>query len=230
MSLATLAGAPVAVVGAGGLGGPAARLLALAGVPLTIFDGDVVEVHNLARQTLFRDDDLGRPKASLLAARLRALVPASPATLEGRDEPVLPDTLAALAAFPIWVDATDRLATKLWLSDEAVARGVTLIHGGAVRLGGQALAVVPGEGPCLRCLVDGGTEGETCQSAGILGPVVAFLGAAMARLALEARAGTPVAGRFVTFEARDLSIREGRLSRRAGCETCGVAAPARLLA
>jgi molybdopterin/thiamine biosynthesis adenylyltransferase len=208
----------VAVIGLGGLGGPAARCLAAAGTALTLFDGDQVAVHNLPRQTLFGAQDVGAPKASLAATRLRALFPA--AHIVARDEPIDADNLGLLDDCPIWIDATDQLASKLFFSDQAVARGRTLIHGGAIRFGGQVLGIVPGQGPCLRCLVDVGSEGETCQSAGILGPVVALLGAEMARLALRALAGESVAGHFVAYDALAASLRSGVLSRRAGCEVC----------
>ena len=209
----------MAILGVGGLGGPAARCLAAAGVPLALFDGDRVEVHNLPRQTLFRDADVGAPKASRAAARLRDLHPG--ADIRARDERIDAGNLDLLEELPIWIDATDRLASKLFFSDAAVARRRMLIHGGAVRLGGQVLGIVPGEGPCLRCLVDTGSEGETCQSAGILGPVVGLLGAEMARMALLALEGQSIAGRFVAYDAWLPSLRSGVFSRRDGCETCG---------
>jgi molybdopterin/thiamine biosynthesis adenylyltransferase len=209
----------VAVIGLGGLGGPAARCLAAAGTPLALFDGDQVEVHNLPRQTLFGLSDLGAPKASLAAARLRALFPG--ADVVAHDQRVEGDTLGLLDDCPIWVDATDQLASKLFFSDRAVELGRTLIHGGAIRFAGQVLGIVPGVGPCLRCLVDGSAEGETCQSAGILGPVVALLGTEMARMALRALKGQPIAGHYVAYDALAASLRSGVLSRRNGCATCG---------
>jgi molybdopterin/thiamine biosynthesis adenylyltransferase len=215
----------VAVIGLGGLGGPAARCLAAAGVSLALFDGDRVEVHNLPRQTLFRDRDVGVAKASLAAQRLRELVPG--ADLMAHDERIDQANLERLDDCPIWIDATDRLESKLFFSDQAVARRRTLIHAGAVRLGGQVLGVVPGEGPCLRCLLDEGAEGETCQSAGILGPVVGLLGAEMARMALRAirqarqTKGETIAGRYLAYDALSGRLRSGVLSRREGCEACG---------
>jgi len=209
----------VAVIGLGGLGGPAARCLAAAGASLALFDGDRVEVHNLPRQTLFGSQDLGAPKASLAAARLRALFP--DADVVAHDQRIEADNLGLLDDCPIWVDATDQLASKLFFSDRAVGLGRTLIHGGAIRFGGQVLGIVPGVGPCLRCLVDVGSEGETCQSAGVLGPVVALLGAEMARMVLRALSGQSVAGQFIAYDALTAQLRSGVFSRREGCETCG---------
>ena len=214
----------VAVIGLGGLGGPAARCLAAAGAPLALFDGDRIEVHNLPRQTLFREQELGAPKASAAAGRLRALFPG--VDVVAQDVRIEAANLGQLEECPIWVDATDQLASKLFFSDQAVARHRTLIHGGAIRFGGQVLGVDPGHGPCLRCLVDVGAEGETCQSAGILGPVVALLGAEMARMALRALKGQSIGGHFVAYDALSARLRSGVLSRRDGCETCGQASKA----
>jgi molybdopterin/thiamine biosynthesis adenylyltransferase len=209
----------VAVIGLGGLGGPAARCLAAAGTSLALFDGDQVEVHNLPRQTLFGLRDVGAPKASLAASRLRASF--AGADVVALDLRIEADNLGLLDDCPIWVDATDQLASKLFFSDRAVRLGRTLVHGGAIRCGGQVLAIVPGVGPCLRCLVDTGSEGETCQSAGILGPVVALLGAEMARMALRALKGQSVAGHFIAYDAFTAELRAGVFSRRDDCEACG---------
>jgi adenylyltransferase/sulfurtransferase len=209
----------VAVIGLGGLGGPAARCLAAVGTPLALFDGDRIEAHNLPRQTLFDDRQLGAPKASAAAARLRELF--ADVDVVARDERIEAGNLELLDDCPIWVDATDQLASKLFFSDQAVALGRTLIHGGAIRFGGQALGIVPAQGPCLRCLVDVGSEGETCQSAGILGPVVALLGAEMARMTVRALRGQSIAGRFIAYDAFGGSLRSGVFPRRAGCEACG---------
>ena len=210
----------VAILGVGGLGGPAARVLAHSGVPLALFDGDVVEVHNLPRQTLFDAADIGRPKATRAAEKLRACRP--DADILAVDERIDRTNAARLRDCPLWIDATDQLASKLFFSDLAVAERRLLVHGGAVRLGGQVLGIAPGAGPCLRCLLDVGADGETCQSAGILGPVVGLLGAQMARLALAARRGEAIGGWFATFDAKSGQLRTGRLARRPGCEACGV--------
>lgn len=206
----------VAIVGAGGLGAPAALCLARAGVPFSIFDGDRVEPHNLPRQLLYRDGDVGRPKAQAAAGRLRELVPG--ARVEARVAFVR--AASALEPFDLWLDATDSLETKLWLSDAAVRRGATLVHGGALRLSGQALLVVPGEGPCLRCLLGDDGDGLSCRQAGVLGPVVGLVGAVMARLALQALRGEAAPGALVTVDARLGVLRERVLSRRRDCSTC----------
>jgi adenylyltransferase/sulfurtransferase len=216
----------IAVIGLGGLGSPAALALARSGVTrLGLFDGDEVEVHNLPRQTLFEDGDLGRPKAVVAAERIAALAPETAiVTSAGRVGPQRPDLLELLATFPIWVDATDRLDSKLWFNDRAVSSGAVLVHGGAIRFSGQALLIVPGQGPCLRCLIEPDeTDGEeTCSAEGIAGPVVGVVGSLMAQLALQVVVGKGVPGRYVHVDALRGVLREWTLSRRAGCRVCRV--------
>ena len=208
----------VAVIGAGGLGQPAALALAQLSVPIALFDGDAVEASNLPRQILFAEADLGRPKAEVAAERLRQLVPGC--QVEAHAVFIRGAEAERLSPWPVWLDGTDGFETKLWLSDLALSMGRILIHGGAVRLGGQALVIVPGEGPCLRCLVETSADAPGCRQAGILGPVVGFLGACMARLAFEALQGAARPGLALGFDAATPLLRERLLSRQPGCPAC----------
>ncbi len=211
----------IAVIGLGGLGSPAALALARSGVArLGLFDGDRVELHNLPRQTLYADADIGRLKAEVAAETVHALAPATELVAHGAR--VGPDSIGLLDSFDTWIDATDQLASKLWFNDRAVEEGRTLVHGGAIRFGGQALLVIPGKGPCLRCLIQPEeTDGsETCAAEGIAGPVVGVIGALMARLALQAASGQGKAGRCVSFDALTGSLRERTLAARKDCPTC----------
>ncbi len=208
-----------AILGLGALGGPAALALARSGVPrLGLFDGDRVELSNLPRQLLYREQDVGRPKAEAAALALRRLVPGCE---------VVPVTAFAgpalapeLSRWPVWIDGTDALATKLWLSDLALALGRTLVHGGAAGFSGQALLVVPGAGPCVRCLVEEASQAESCRERGILGPVAGVVGAAQARLAWSALRATAIPGTFVRYDAQRGLLRESVVARRRGCG-CG---------
>ncbi|MCX8072539.1 MAG: HesA/MoeB/ThiF family protein [Candidatus Binatia bacterium] len=180
-----LADARILIVGVGGLGSPAAQILAAHGAgQLTLVDPDTVSVSNLHRQLLFDEGDLGAPKAEVAARKLATRYP------RVRIEP-LPIALgdhnaATLIESHDWViDATDGWNTKLWLHDLALACGRPIAHAGAVGWRGQALTALPGEPGCLRCVVNvSGTANETsCQQAGIIPGVVQLLGG---RLALEA--------------------------------------------
>lgn len=214
----------VAIIGVGGLGCPAALALARLGVPrLGLFNPDVVEASNLPRQLLYTEADIGKPKVEVAAERLRGLAPGC--EIVTHQVRLAEANRSLLAGWSIWLDGTDSLPQKLWLNDAALERGTTLIHGGAVRLGGQVLAVVPGRGPCLRCLLeDGSPEGVegSCRQAGILGPVAGALGSFMALLAARALHGEDVAGELLSFDAQRGELRQRIVSRRPGCQ-CRVA-------
>jgi molybdopterin/thiamine biosynthesis adenylyltransferase len=181
----TLQKASVLIVGAGGLGLPAAQLLGARGVGrVTLVDPDTVSLSNLHRQLIFDEEDIGSPKAIVAARKLGKAFPTT--RYEG-----IPDTLDEQAAPSLiashdWVvDATDGWHAKLWIHDTTVQRGRPLGHAGATGWRGQALTVLPGVAGCLRCLIGASAAGSevSCQQAGIVPGVVQLLGT---RLAAEA--------------------------------------------
>ncbi|MBL8956017.1 MAG: ThiF family adenylyltransferase [Myxococcaceae bacterium] len=194
----------VLVVGAGGLGCPAA--LALQGrATLTIADHDVVELSNLHRQVLYTHRDLGQPKALLAASRTGA---------KGLKLKVTAENAADLfRAHELVIDGTDGGPTKLMLSDVAVQTGVPLVYGGVLKAHGQAMVIRPG-GPCLRCLFDESVEGPTCAQAGVLGTVAGVIGVKQAELALRPEDGLHV------FDGEKLSWRTVAVKRAADCPVC----------
>ena len=218
--------ARVLVVGAGGLGCPASLALAHAGVgQLTLVDPDRVDVTNLHRQLWHRTSDVGRHKVESAADGLRRAFPASRVeTLVGR---VDADNAAALfQAHDAVVDATDGTATKLFLSDVAVATRVPLVYGGVLRMQGQAMRVVPG-GPCLRCLYEEAPSPDavpTCAQAGVLGPMAGMVGALQAALLLECleggASGVPGEAVLHVLDGATLSGRRVRVRRVPDCEGC----------
>lgn len=212
------------LVGIGGLGCPSAIVLARAGVgAIGIADDDEVEVSNLHRQVLFREEDVGRPKASAAAARLRAL--AEGLSVIEHPTRILPSNADALVeGYDLVVEGSDNFATKFLVSDACARADVPVVHGAAVRWHGTALAVGRGRRPCYRCLFEDVPEGEApnCAEAGVVGPVVGIVAAAQADLALgllDGRAGT--AGTLVTFDGKTLSSRRRPVPPRRDCATCG---------
>jgi adenylyltransferase/sulfurtransferase len=181
-----LADAAALVVGVGALGCASAELLARAGVGrLVLVDRDVVEPTNLHRQGLYAESDLGRPKAIAAADRLARIDSAL------RIEPVVCDLLGERAldlvrGAAVLVDGTDNFVTRLILNDAAVATGTPYVYAGAVATSGTLMPVLPGVGPCLRCVTGSiPHDGETCDTAGVFGPVVWMVGARQAALALR---------------------------------------------
>lgn len=211
----------IALIGAGGLGGPIAHALAAAGARLEIFDGDVVEPSNLHRQVQFTLADVGQPKASTLATRLQRCG----ATAVGRDERWSP---ARALDCDVLVDGSDDPATKFAAADWAARRGVGSVIAGALGLGGNVYLSAPGTS-CFRCLFEAPPleDAPTCADAGVLGPVVASIAALAAGAALELAAGRRErAGAIWIVEnaLRSPAPRRVAVARRADCSSCAEAA------
>lgn len=214
-------GAPVraTIVGAGGLGGPIAMSLGLAGIELTIVDDDSVELSNLHRQVHFTADQVGREKAPLLAAAVTARGGKARGVVarwvpEAADEHTQDADLV--------IDASDDPATKFAVSDWAVTNGRRYVIASALRYGGNVLAGAPGYA-CYRCLFEEPEEAPSCAAAGVLGPVVGAIGGVAAAIALGlAHDDRAYAGALLVFE--DLrTLEEPRIVRfhaRRGCTAC----------
>ena len=221
------ADATVLLVGAGGLGCPAGRVLARSGVGhLIVVDDDRVEGTNLHRQILFEETDLGQPKAEVAAARLEALGREAGHTVhaEARTIRFLPETAdELLRGVDLVIEGSDNFPSKFVVADACALRGVPVVQAGAVRWGGWALAAgIGGHGKahevCLRCIFEDVPTGPAldCEVAGVVGPVVGVLGAIQARLALERLAGGPP-GALVSYDGLRDRLRETHPAPRADC-------------
>jgi molybdopterin/thiamine biosynthesis adenylyltransferase len=230
-AFAAVAGDPlVVVVGAGGLGCPAAIGLGVAGVRrIRLIDDDVVDISNLPRQVLHERSDLGRPKVESAAASLRERFPALEVEpVRTRLESGNADAL--LGDADLVLEGSDNFPTKFRVNAAAAKLGIPAVIGGVLRLEGQALAVDSTTGaPCYRCLFpESPAPGAvpTCSSAGILGPVAGVIGLWQVALGLEllvARGGTgpTPAGRFWTFAARTGQWMSFGVKRNPECVACG---------
>ncbi|WP_194288720.1 HesA/MoeB/ThiF family protein, partial [Ornithinicoccus halotolerans] len=227
---ARLRAASCLVVGAGGLGSPVLLYLAGAGLGrLGIVDDDLVEESNLHRQVVHGTSALGQGKAESAAARVRELNPDVEAVpLAERLDPG--SAAGLLAGWDLVVDGSDNFPTRYATNAAAVAAGVPLVWGAVQELGGQVGVVVPGDGPCYRCLFPDPPPPGTvpsCAEAGVLGSVPGTLGAVMATEALKLLTGLgrPVAGVLV-HDAADQSWGRVPLRRRPDCPACGDSAAA----
>jgi sulfur-carrier protein adenylyltransferase/sulfurtransferase len=220
-----LKAARVLIVGAGGLGSPAALYLAAAGVGrLGIIDGDRVDVSNLQRQVLFDTADVGAPKAGRAAARLRALNPLI--DVSAHDMELRAGNAAqVLADYDLVLDGSDRLGTRYLVNDACVLFGKSLVSAAIHRFEGQAMSYVPGRGPCYRCLFSDAAEGvvPNCAEAGVLGVLPGLMGALQATEAVKliTGIGEPLLGRLLTYDALAMRFSEFRFSRRDDCAVCG---------
>lgn len=216
----------VLIVGLGGLGVPAALAAARAGVKrLGLVDPDPVELSNLARQVIYREADLGKPKVDAAAERLKRLAPA----LEIESFPIALDASNAarvIGNFGFVIDATDSPAAKFLINDVCVGAGIPFIYGGVLGLRGQAMTVIPGRTACLRCLFEeppGEAEIASCREAGIIGPVAGAIGQLQGSEAVRWASGETLhcAGMIVTYDgAQGANSRTVAIRPRAGC-SCG---------
>jgi adenylyltransferase/sulfurtransferase len=216
------------VIGAGGLGCPAAFALAAAGVQdIGVVDDDVVDATNIHRQILHSDADVGIAKVESLAHALERRFP------RARVEPHevrfdAANALALVSRYAVVVDGSDNFATKFVANDACVLAGVSLVHGAAVGTGGQLLTVPAGGQPCYRCLFEELPPegvGPSCAEAGVLGPVPGVIGALQGGEAARLLTGQKpaFAGRLVQYDSLGMTIRSVRFNPNPTCAVCGAA-------
>jgi molybdopterin/thiamine biosynthesis adenylyltransferase len=219
------------VVGCGALGSVIANTLARAGVgKLRIVDRDFLELNNLQRQVIYDEEDVasGLPKAIAAANKLRKV------NSQIEIEPIVADISAANIVelcrdVDVIVDGTDNFETRYLLNDAALKLGLPWIYGGCIGAEGQTMTIVPGETPCLRCLMpDAPPPGATptCDSAGILGPIINVIASIECMEALKILAGKREAiSRVLTvIDLWDNRMRAVKLeslqAQRATCPAC----------
>lgn len=218
-----LRSARVLIVGAGGLGTPAALYLAGAGVgTLMLVDDDRVESSNLHRQIAYRQNNVGELKVEALAAQLTKLNPEVECFTSS--ERATEDRLADwVPRFQVVLDCTDNFATRAALNRACVDARVPLVSGAGIRLEGQ-LAVFDlrdGQGPCYHCLYGDGKEGDTlCSENGVLGPVVGMIGAAQALEAIKLVCGIPVTDKLHLFDGATFEWRSLTIKQDGACPVC----------
>ncbi len=218
----------VLIVGLGGLGCPVASVLAThTGLELWLADDDVVDVSNLHRQLLYRDQDVGHDK---LTSAKQALVAAGarPEAIVLLRTRLLPENARRLIGqVELVVEGADNFATKFLAADAAYLEGRPIVHGAAVRFLATAWAVAGTGRPCYRCLFEDLPAGaqEGCSEAGVMGPVVGLAGALMADLALRILGGDLTAfGSLSTYDGQRDQLRRVPASARPDCALCGEAA------
>lgn len=223
---ARLASARVLVVGLGGLGCPALRVLIQSGLAhLTLLDDDRVDASNLQRQTLYTQADEGELKVDAAARALALLSPLGTSlTIDKVVDRFHPDNaLSLLVNHDLVLEGADNFATKFLVADAAKIAGKPCVQAGAVRFSGWALGSVPDFGACVRCVFEDIPRGvpETCAVAGVIGPVVGAMGAVQAALAIQLLSlGTSAASVLYSYDALAGRLRKHRVSRRPDCPLC----------
>lgn len=222
-----LKAAKVLIVGAGGLGAPAALYLAAAGVGrLILVDPDAVDASNLQRQVLYTEGDVGVAKVDAAMGRLAALN--RHVAVEGVQARLDEANARALVArADLVLDGTDDFATRFAVNAACCAEGKTLVSGAIGRWTGQ-VGVFPGQ-PCYRCLVpEIPPDAETCAAVGVVGALAGVVGSMMALEAIKliAGAGEALEGRLMLYDALNAETRTVKIGADPECEVCGDRAPA----
>jgi molybdopterin/thiamine biosynthesis adenylyltransferase len=217
-----LKAARVLIVGAGGLGSPAALYLAAAGVgKIILADPDSVDRSNLQRQVLYGEEDLGRPKADAAAERLAALNSSIfVAGFAGAFDADNADEL--VGGVDLVLDGTDDFAVRFEVNAACVRHGKPLVSGAIGRWTGQV--GVFGSQPCYRCLVpEIPPDAETCQAVGVVGALAGVIGSMMAVEAVKliVGAGEPLNGRLLIYDALAAQTRTVRVGADPDCPVCG---------
>jgi molybdopterin/thiamine biosynthesis adenylyltransferase len=222
----TLLGSRALLIGAGGLGSPAAIYLAAAGVgQLVITDPDRVELSNLQRQILHHQSDLGRPKVASASDTLATINP------DVRVTPIAERLQGyrleeEVASADVVLDCSDNFETRFAVNAACVAHHTPLVSGAAVRLEGQIAVFHPGrdDSPCYACLYPAGEqEDQTCSENGVLSPIVGIIGSLQALEALKVLLGLgeTLCGRLVVFDGAVHEWRTLKLRRDPHCPVCG---------
>jgi len=216
----------VLLIGAGGLGSPAAYYLAAAGVgQLGIVDSDVVDQTNLQRQILHSMDRLGEPKAESAKQTLEALNP--DVKVIPYQERLTSDNIdRIMSEYDVVIDGADNFPTRYLLNDASVKWNKPVVHGSIYRFEGQVTVFKPHDGPCYRCLFPTPPPPElapSCAEAGVLGVLPGVIGTLQANEAIKLLLGIgePLVGRYLLFDALDTSFREVKLRRDQACPVCG---------
>ncbi|MEJ5254344.1 MAG: molybdopterin-synthase adenylyltransferase MoeB [Acidimicrobiales bacterium] len=219
--------AKVLLLGAGGLGSPAALYLAAAGVgTIGIIDMDVVDESNLQRQILHNVDRVGERKVDSAKKTLMALNP--DVNVVAHDTRLGADNVVELLSqYDIVVDGADNFPSRYLLNDASLKTGTPVVHGSIFRFEGQATVFTPHDGPCYRCLIPEPPPAElapSCAEAGVLGVLPGIIGSiqAMEAIKLILGLGDSLSGRLLVYDALEESFRTYKINRDPKCPACSI--------
>ena len=216
----------VLIIGAGGLGAPAAMYLAAAGVgTIGIADADVVDLSNLQRQVIHSTNDIGKEKVLSAKETMQAINP--DVEVRTYHEFISSDNiLDIISEYDFILDGTDNFPAKFLINDACVMAKKPFSHAGIIRFKGQLMTVIPGEGPCYRCVFKNPPPKDavpTCKQAGVIGAMGDVLGSLQAMEAVKYLTGVGelLVGYLLTYDALKMDFHKIKLPPRgAGCAVC----------
>lgn len=219
----------VLIIGAGGLGAPAAMYLAAAGVgTIGIADDDKVELSNLQRQIIHKTADVGLNKTESAVRTMREINPG--VCVKAYPVRITPENIMhIIREYDFVIDGVDNFPTKFLINDACVIAGKPFSHGGILKFEGQLMTYVPHEGPCYRCIFEDipPTDAvQSCSQAGVLGAVPGVIGTLQALEALKylLQVGDLLVGRMLVFDGLKMTFRTVTYrSANEACKVCGSA-------
>ena len=222
-----LLNAKVLIIGAGGLGAPAAMYLAAAGVgTIGIADADEVDLSNLQRQIIHSTQDIGKPKVESAKETMEAINP--DVTVKTYHTFVTSENILDLVKkYDFIIDGTDNFPAKFLINDACVMAKKPFSHAGIIRFKGQLMTYVPGEGPCYRCVFKNPPPKDavpTCKQAGVIGAMGGVIGSLQAMEAIKyiIGQGELLTGYLLTYDALKMEFRKVKLpSDTHNCAVCG---------
>lgn len=216
----------VLIIGAGGLGAPAALYLAAAGVGrIGIADADIVDLSNLQRQIIHTTADIGKPKTQSAKESMEAINP-DVKIVEYREFVNSKNILDLIADYDFILDGTDNFPAKFLINDACVMAKKPFVHAGIIRFRGQLMTVLPGISPCYRCVFKNPPPKDavpTCRQAGVVGAMAGVIGSLQAMEAVKflTGAGELLAGKLLTYNALTNEFHTVKLPpRKEGCAVC----------
>jgi len=217
----------ILLIGAGGLGSPAALYLAAAGIGrLGIVDADIVDETNLQRQIAHSLDTLGTPKVDSAKRAIERLNP--DVDVVTYRERLTSENIDRILdeGWDLIVDGADNFPTRYLVNDASVWRGIPVVHGSIYRFEGQVTVFKPHDGPCYRCLFPEPPPPElapSCSEGGVLGVLPGIVGSLQTNEAIKLAAdiGEPLVGRLLLFDALATEFTEVKIERREDCPVCG---------
>ncbi len=222
-----LLNAKVLIIGAGGLGAPAAMYLAAAGVgTIGIADADAVDLSNLQRQVIHSTNDLGKPKVESARETMEAINP-DVKVVTYHEFISSYNILDIIKDYDFVLDGTDNFPAKFLINDACVMAQKPFCHAGIIRFRGQLMTYVPGEGPCYRCVFKNPPPKDavpTCKQAGVIGAMAGVIGCLQAMEAVKfiTGAGELLTGKLLTYDALTNNFHTVKLPAHvANCPVCG---------
>ena len=221
-----LLNASVLIIGAGGLGAPAALYLAAAGVgTIGIVDADEVDLSNLQRQVIHTTNDVGKAKVKSAAETMEAINP-DVTVKTYRTFVDSTNIMDLIKDYDFIIDGTDNFPAKFLINDACVMAKKPFSHAGIIRFKGQLMTYVPGEGPCYRCVFKNPPPKDavpTCKQAGVIGAMGGVIGSLQAMEAIKyiIGKGELLTGKLLTYDALKMEFHTIKLPKDHHCAVCG---------